>query len=235
MYSVVVMMVMSGAPEMPAFGGSRGCHGGGGCNGYVATSCWGGSGCHGGRGGLFGGRGCHGGGGWACNGGNGGCWGGNSCHGGRGHGLFGGRGCHGGHGCNGGGGCWGGSNWGCTGGSGCQGYVAAGCGCCGGYASATGGAVMMGAATTAPATIVVNLPAEAKITFDGAATTSTGTSRRFVTPAINNGIEHNYTIGAEIVRDGKTLKTSQVVTVRAGQTTEVNLADASFTTTVAAN
>lgn len=87
------------------------------------------------------------------------------------------------------------------------------------------------AVTSSPATIVINLPADAKLTFDGVATTSDSNVRRFVTPALAGG-DYNYSIAAEVVREGKKLAAIQTVTVRAGQTTEINLADASFTTSV---
>src|SRR5262245_53429459 len=71
MYSVVVLLALSGGSEAPDMG--RGCRGGGcsGCSGYVSSchGCMGyASGCHGCRGG---GRrhGCHG------------CRGGGGCHG----------------------------------------------------------------------------------------------------------------------------------------------------------
>ncbi len=205
MYSIVMLVAMSGAPEMPSFGG-RGCFGGSGCSGY---SCGGGyacGGCHGG-GRLFGGR--H----------HGGCRGGNGC---------------GGYSCGGG---WGGQS--CYGGSGCGGYVASSaCGCCGtmaGTGYAQGGMVMVAAPASAPATVIVNLPADAKLTFDGTATTSTTASRRFTTPALPTGNDMSYTLTAEIVREGKTLKATQVVSVRAGQTTDVNLSDAQFTNVVVKN
>ena len=200
MYSIVMLMAMSGAPEMPAFGG-RGC--GGGCGGY---SCGGGYACGGGcggrlGGGLFGGRmrGCGG-----CYGGCGGYSGGYGCGGYESHG------CYGGH------------------------AVSSGCGCCGHMAStgySHGGMMMVAAPASASATVIVNLPADAKLYFDGTATTSTSASRRFTTPALPSGSDASYTVIAEVVRDGKTLKTTKVVNVRAGQTTEVSLTDAQFTTT----
>lgn len=191
MYSIVMLMAMSGAPEMPAFGGR------GGCNGCL-------------------------GGGWSCNGG------------GRG-GFLGGRG-----GCRGG---WGrgccGNDWN----NGCCGAVASSCGCCGAVASSCGccGGVAMGGSSgtfvvsASPATVVVVLPADAKLAFDGIVTNSTSNTRRFTTPALNSGVDSTYTLTAEIVRDGKTLKATQVIAVRGGQTTEVNLNDAQFTTSVVKN
>ncbi|MCI0685226.1 MAG: hypothetical protein L0Y71_24265 [Gemmataceae bacterium] len=83
MYTVVLMMAMTGGSETTAFGGRRcqGCNGG--CSGYVAASCHGcNGGCNGGR--RFGGRRCNGCAGW------GGCSGGcymSSCHGCNGGGV----------------------------------------------------------------------------------------------------------------------------------------------------
>ncbi|MBX7103380.1 MAG: TIGR03000 domain-containing protein [Gemmataceae bacterium] len=219
MYSVVMMMVMSGAPEMPSFGGNRGCHGCNGCQG-VAVSCYGG--CHGGcRGVANGCVGCNGGcRGYACNG----CYGGNSCNGCHGgHGLFSrfrNRGCHGGNsccGCHGGNACYGGCTGvvvGCTGGMACQ------------------GGVVVGAVASAdmPATVCINVPANAKVFFDGAATTATGSTRNFTTPALTAGVEHSYTVTAEL--DGKKT-TARVLAVRAGEVATLTLTDADFATTVA--
>lgn len=208
MYSIVMLVAMSGAPEMPSFGG----RGGNGCGGY---SCGGGYACGGGSGGrLFGGGRRRGG----CGGGWGNGCGGYACNGGSGYGC-------------------GGYSYG--GGSGCTGYVASSaCGCCGtmaGTGYAHGGMVMIATPAAAPATVLVNLPADAKLTFDGAATTSTTASRRFTTPALPTGSDMSYTLTAEIVREGKTLKATQVVSVRAGQTTDVNLTDAQFTNAVVRN
>jgi len=75
--------------------------------------------------------------------------------------------------------------------------------------------------TAAPATIQVNLPADAKLTIDGAATTSTSASRSFATPTLELGQEYYYTLTAEIVRDGKTLSATKRVAVRAGEEARV--------------
>jgi len=75
----------------------------------------------------------------------------------------------------------------------------------------------------APATIVVTLPADAKLTIDGAATRSTTGVRTFVTPALENGMEFSYTLKAEVVRDGQTFSTEQRVTVRGGAESKINL------------
>ncbi len=271
MYSVVLMMAMTGGADVPA-----GHHGRGGCYGGCYGDCNGG--CYGG---------------WSCNGGcwgscNGGCYG-SSCYGGchghkrRHHGC---HGCYGGcygscYGCN---GCWGG----CTGYyncCGCNGTVVTGT-CTGGEGGGANpdmngggdektypvsaeeqkqldemvkafkdqgdeqGAKDLQAdwpktspadrkkaydeykagkkegevrLPTFPAKIVVNLPADAKLTIDDAATVSTSDVRVFVSPKLPRGQEFNYTLTAEVVRDNQKVTASKVVTVRAGRETRVSL------------
>jgi uncharacterized protein (TIGR03000 family) len=75
----------------------------------------------------------------------------------------------------------------------------------------------------APATILVDLPADAKLFIDNEATTSTGVSRVFQSPVLNVGKEYHYTLKAEVVREGKPVKAEQVVTVKAGVITPVTL------------
>jgi uncharacterized protein (TIGR03000 family) len=73
----------------------------------------------------------------------------------------------------------------------------------------------------APATIVVSLPTEAKLFVDGKATTSTSNVRTFASPTLELGKDYEYTLKAELVRDGQKLSTSKTVLVRAGQETRV--------------
>jgi uncharacterized protein (TIGR03000 family) len=163
----------------------------------------------------------------------GGCCGG--CHGGRS-----GRGCHGCHGCS---GCYGGGyGYGCMGMGygGCMGMGGMGYGGCMGMGH--GGMMMQGGAiqqgeqikkkpTTkeeevrvpTSATIVVQLPADAKLLIENEATTSTGASRVFQSPVLNPGKEYHYTLKAEVVRDGKPVRFEKVVEVKAGQITPVTL------------
>jgi uncharacterized protein (TIGR03000 family) len=74
-----------------------------------------------------------------------------------------------------------------------------------------------------PATIVVSLPADARLTVDGQPTTSTTALRRFVTPPLPAGRDFEYTFRAEIVRGDLTLAMTRKVTVRAGQQTDVRM------------
>jgi uncharacterized protein (TIGR03000 family) len=239
MYSVVLLMALSGGAEAPDCHRNS-CHGcSGGCTGYVSTcggcsggGCWGSS-CHGG------GHGCHGGGGLFHRG-----------H--RGHGCHGGcsGSCSGYYSCSGYGGCYGG----CYGGA-CYGGACYGGACTGGYPGCAGGGMMMAPGgpagekikempkekekgkeeVLAPATIVLSLPADAQVTLDGVVTTSTSASRTFVTPDLTPGTEFVYTLSAKIVRDGETRSVTQKVSVRAGEESRVNLGTEQFTAaTVAA-
>ncbi|MBY0522892.1 MAG: TIGR03000 domain-containing protein [Gemmataceae bacterium] len=158
---------------------------------------------------CHGSRGCHG-----C---RGGCYG--SCYGG---GCYGG-GCYGG-GCY-GGGCYGGGYYG-----GCYGgapiYV---------QPAGMGGEKMpppppngkkKGEEETsiAPARLIVEVPADAKIFIDDKATTSSQGVRTYLTPALDPTKSYAYTVRAELTRDGKTFTDSRVVHVQAGQESRVSFA-----------
>jgi uncharacterized protein (TIGR03000 family) len=209
MYSVVLMMAMTGTPDMAAFGKKHGgCEGGcagcyGGCTGYDAC------GCHGGGGKKARKHRSHG-----CSGCQGGCYGGS---------------------------CYGGGYGGCMG--------ASACGCCGVSMGCYGGQMMAPTGTTnppanvpppktgmisGPATIVVSLPADATLKVDGVATKATSAVRTFATPTLDFGQSYSYTLTAEVVRDGKALTAVEQITVRAGQTTQVQLPTTAFGLAVAA-
>ena len=75
----------------------------------------------------------------------------------------------------------------------------------------------------APATIVVRLPADAKLTIDDAATASTSARRVFTSPDLPAGREFHYTLKAEWTRDGKPVAISRQIAVRAGEETDLTL------------
>lgn len=219
MYSVVMMMAMTGAPEMPAFGRRNGCDGG--CRGQ-ATSCCGytdNCGCNGGRGGRRH-RGCSGG----CGGYDAGCGccGNNNCCAQSSCGCCGqmANSCNSCNTCN-----------SCNSCSSCGG--AAGCSSCGGAmpvpASTPAPPAMppkdgkTTAMMAAPAALVVALPADASLKINGVATSQASDVRQFATPTIAGGQNFYYTLSAEIVRNGQTLTSVQTVTVRAGETTSVSM------------
>jgi uncharacterized protein (TIGR03000 family) len=160
----------------------------------------------------------------ACHRGHGGCGHRGGCHGGGcGGGSCGGGGYCGGGGC-GGGGCGGGY---CGGGYG-GGSAGGACYAYGGYVG-TGTAVV---ATEAPATIVVSVPADAKVTIDNNPTTSTSDRRVFVSPSLPLGRDYHYSVQAKVMRDGKPVTVAKTITVRAGEETQVSL-DVPATTAVA--
>lgn len=75
----------------------------------------------------------------------------------------------------------------------------------------------------APATIVVELPADATLRVDGAATGSTSGVRVLVSPELPAGKEFHYTLTAQVVREGKPVQVEQTVAVRAGEESRVTL------------
>src|SRR5262249_9706600 len=72
-----------------------------------------------------------------------------------------------------------------------------------------------------PATVVVTLPADARLTIDGHPTRSTSGTRWFVTPPLRPGQEYTYTFRAELVRPGQTITVARQVPVWAGRQTDV--------------
>ena len=114
-------------------------------------------------------------------------------------------------------------------GCGCYGdyYGGYGCGCYGGWSGGWGGYYGGYVASvdpyTAPATIVVRLPADARLTIDDAPTVSTSDRRVFQTPGLPTGQDFAYTLKAEISHDGKSVVISKRITVRAGKETDVEL------------
>jgi uncharacterized protein (TIGR03000 family) len=71
----------------------------------------------------------------------------------------------------------------------------------------------------AAATLIVSLPADAKLTIDGQATTSTSAKRVFSTPVLEAGKTYQYTLKAEVVVEGKTEVITKVVQIQAGRET----------------
>jgi uncharacterized protein (TIGR03000 family) len=74
-----------------------------------------------------------------------------------------------------------------------------------------------------PGTLVVHLPAGAKLMVGTTATTSTGDRRVFTTPDLTPGKSYEYTLKAEITRAGKPVTWEEKVVVEAGRPTEVTL------------
>ncbi|MBL8794003.1 MAG: TIGR03000 domain-containing protein [Planctomycetia bacterium] len=73
----------------------------------------------------------------------------------------------------------------------------------------------------AKATVVVELPADAKLFLDGNAVPLSSARRTFETPPLKPGKTYAYTLRAEVVRDGKTLVDAKRVVFQAGNTVQV--------------
>jgi uncharacterized protein (TIGR03000 family) len=80
------------------------------------------------------------------------------------------------------------------------------------------------------ATLKVNLPADAKLLFNGAVAGGTGSERTFTTPELQRGADYGYELVAEVTRDGKTERITGRVIMRAGMTTSITLNPAAIQT-----
>ena len=85
-------------------------------------------------------------------------------------------------------------------------------------------------ATGAACTVAVTLPADARLLFNGTATSGSGAVRKFQTPPLAPGQSYKYELTAEITRDGRTERVTETVIVRAGETAAVTLAPSAVTT-----
>jgi uncharacterized protein (TIGR03000 family) len=204
MYSVVLAAVLTAGTSTPDFG----CHGCYGCHG-----CHGCSGCYGGCSGAF--YGCSG-----CYGGCHGCYG-SSCYG-----------------------CYGSSCYGCYGSSchGCHGTIVYGCygschGCCGGTVIIEKHVIVIPEKkhkkkhhrkhASAPATVVVHLPENAKLYVDNVYCPLTSAVRSFDTPELPTGRKYYYTLKAELIHDGKPVTQTHKVLIAAGSKVKVDFNGAS--------
>jgi uncharacterized protein (TIGR03000 family) len=156
-----------------------------------------------------------------------GCWGG--CYGC--YGCYGGWGsCYGCYGCYGCSGCWGGYGGRAHGGWG-RGYGYA-------YAPAVYSTPALMTASIsrtkrstlqAPppdaATVLVTLPAEAKLFVDDQPTTSTTVRRVLQSPRLKPGNSYSYLLRAEIQREGTKYEQVKKVNVRAGQKAAVTFSE----------
>jgi uncharacterized protein (TIGR03000 family) len=70
---------------------------------------------------------------------------------------------------------------------------------------------------------VVSLPAEARLWFDGSATSSNSARRVFTSPDLPQGKELYYTLAGEMTVAGERITARRTIPVRAGEVTEVTL------------
>jgi 6-phosphogluconolactonase len=75
------------------------------------------------------------------------------------------------------------------------------------------------------ATVIIRVPADARVWFDDHATQQTGTERTYTTPPLRTGRDYHYEIRAERMARGVAMSQMMRVSVRAGKTTRVELTD----------
>jgi uncharacterized protein (TIGR03000 family) len=89
------------------------------------------------------------------------------------------------------------------------------------------GPISRGAADdAATATVVIKLPADAKLYFDDRPTKQVGAERTYVTPELTPGKEYAYQVKIEYTQDGRIMTQTKSVSVRAGQTSRVEFGEA---------
>jgi len=72
------------------------------------------------------------------------------------------------------------------------------------------------------AVINVWLPANAEVSFEGQQTTQSGAFRQFISPPLVSGQEYSYKIDARWSEDGKVVRRSRRITVRAGDVVTIS-------------
>jgi len=85
------------------------------------------------------------------------------------------------------------------------------------------------AGPTGRATVVVRLPADAKLYADGTALKMAGGERTFTTPELPDGMEYTYRLTAEYERNGEVVSVTRRVVVRAGGAAAVEFTDLTAT------
>jgi uncharacterized protein (TIGR03000 family) len=73
------------------------------------------------------------------------------------------------------------------------------------------------------ARLVVHLPPQARLTIDDYPTMSRSDTRVFDTPPLEPGKTYTYTLRGEINRDGRFIRTTKIVEVKAGELSDVTL------------
>jgi uncharacterized protein (TIGR03000 family) len=75
------------------------------------------------------------------------------------------------------------------------------------------------------ARVTVRLPEDARLYVDGVSCPLTSATRSFSTPPLEPGKKYQYTLKAELLRDGETYADSKRITVQAGKESTVDFGD----------
>jgi uncharacterized protein (TIGR03000 family) len=86
----------------------------------------------------------------------------------------------------------------------------------------------MQAAAAAPARLIVQLPADARLFVEDQPTTSRSAERTFVTPALQPGYVYTYSVRAEIMRDGQRHIETKKVNVTAGNDSQLSFSESTL-------
>src|SRR5262245_56418845 len=76
-----------------------------------------------------------------------------------------------------------------------------------------------------PATIIVRVPASARLFVEGVQSTQTGPTRKIVTVPLEPGYKYSYSLRVETTQDGEPRSVTRKVHFRAGETTTVDLSN----------
>jgi uncharacterized protein (TIGR03000 family) len=79
--------------------------------------------------------------------------------------------------------------------------------------------------------LLVSVPNDAKVLVNGSATTSTGTLRRFVSRGLQEGATYDYEVTMVVDSNGKPVEETQIVSVTAGERSEVSFEETLILTT----
>ncbi len=71
--------------------------------------------------------------------------------------------------------------------------------------------------TPQPATVMVHVPADAQVWFDGTATSSTGPVREYASPPLQPGTDYAYDIRARWTENGQTIDRTRHIEVHSGE------------------
>jgi uncharacterized protein (TIGR03000 family) len=72
------------------------------------------------------------------------------------------------------------------------------------------------------ALIILRVPANAEVFFEGKQTSQTGRFRSFVTPALESGRDYSYEIRARWTEGGRTVEQTRKINIRAGDRLTLN-------------
>jgi uncharacterized protein (TIGR03000 family) len=72
--------------------------------------------------------------------------------------------------------------------------------------------------------LAIEVPEDARVTINGLATKSTGSSRQYVSRGLKPGLVYKFDVRVEVVRDGKTIRDQRTVELTAGARQELAFA-----------